>query len=251
MSIFESASWTGRKTAASDLLVQERPNLAAARAPEATPRAPESPLHEYAALCKSLDLQNPHIDADLRVERFKNFLRQKDWGIFSLHAVADYMDKKAAAESAAKAGWHWRPLRAKDDIENVHFGQPAMRWGRAENEMRAASDHYHGPHSERAMRWSNNGSGGSHETIQKIPSSGLPYDKLVPIHALRKVAEIERDFREPVSFFVCDYAPAPHIEHPDPFLMVVVNNERLSQGVGRFIVDFWDEPGFGIEQMLK
>ncbi len=78
----------------------------------------------------------------------------------------------------------------------------------------------------------------------------MPYDKLVPIHALRKVAEIERDFREPVSFFVCDYAPAPHIEHPDPFLMVVVNNERLSKGVGRFVIDFWDEPGFGLEQML-
>ena len=84
-----------------------------------------------------------------------------------------------------------------------------------------------------------------------VPSSGSPYDKLIPIHALRKVAETEKEYADPVAFFVCDYAPAPHIEHPDPFLMAVVNNARLAQGVGRFIIDFWDEPGFGIEQMMK
>jgi hypothetical protein len=61
---------------------------------------------------------------------------------------------------------------------------------------------------------------------------------------------IEAEFKEPVSFFICDYAPAPHIEHPDPFLMAVINNAQLSKGVGRFVIDFWDEPGFGLEQQI-
>ena len=33
--------------------------------------------------------------------------------------------------------------------------------------------------------------------------------------------------------------------------MAVVNNARLARGVGRFVIDFWDEPGFGLEQQLK
>jgi hypothetical protein len=160
------------------------------------------------------------------------------------------MDKKSADESAAKAGWHWRPLRAKDDIKNVRFGTAARRWGNKESEMQAASDYYCGPHMERVMLWSNNGQQHAEQT-KEVKSSGLPYDKLVPIHALRKVAETEKDFSDPVAFFVCDYAPAPHIEHPDPFLMAVVNNARLNNGIGRFVIDFWDEHGFGLEQMMK
>jgi hypothetical protein len=33
--------------------------------------------------------------------------------------------------------------------------------------------------------------------------------------------------------------------------MIVVNNAHLANGTGRFVIDFWDEPGFGIEQQLK
>jgi len=39
--------------------------------------------------------------------------------------------------------------------------------------------------------------------------------------------------------------------YPDPFLMAVVPNPNLARGIGRFVIDFWDEPGFGIEHMLK
>ncbi len=241
------------KIEALDLVTRERPPLPSDRTGlQETPRAAPDLLAEYAELTKSLGVTNPHIDADLKVERFKAFLRQKDWPIFSLPTVKAYMDKKSAEESAAKAGWHWRPLRAKDDIEDAHFGTAAKKWDADEDvddSIRPASDFYRGPHLERRFQWSGS-SDRNGEKIEKVGASSLPYDKLVPIHALRKVAIIEREFAEPVSFFVCDYAPAPHIEHPDPFLMAVVNNDRLSKGVGRFVIDFWDEPGFGIEQQL-
>lgn len=238
------------KIEALDLVERDRPALASDKiALVPTPRAQPNLLEEYAQLSKSLGLSNPHIDADLKVEKFKAFLRAKDWAIFPLPTVTAYMNQKAAAESAAKAGWHWRPLRPKDDIENVKFGQPARRWGHQETEMQAASDYYCGPHMELRQQWSN-GRQQHVEENRKVASSGTPYDKLVPIHALRKVAATEKEFSDPVSFFVCDYAPAPHIEHPDPFLMAVVNNARLNEGVGRFVIDFWDEPGFGLEQQL-
>lgn len=239
------------KIEALDLVVRERPNIPSDQnGLRATPRDQPTLLEEYAQLSRSLGLNNPHIDADLMVEKFKAFLRAKDWAIFSLQTVIEYMNKKAADESAAKAGWHWRPLRAKDNIENARFGISAHRWGHETTELRPATDFYMGPHTERQLQWSNNRQ--THvEGNSLVPSSGAPYDKLVPIHALRKVAAIEGEFTDPVSFFVCDYAPAPHIEHPDPFLMAVVNNERLSNGVGRFVIDFWDEPGFGIEHQLK
>lgn len=252
--MFNSALWTGRgnspKIEALDLITRERPDISPDRsALKAAPRSQPDLLEEYAQLSNALGIENPHINADLKVEKFKAFLRMKDWPVFSLQTVASYMDKKSADESAAKAGWHWRPLRSKDDIRSARFGTPARRWDRAETEMQAASDYYFGPHAERGQDWSNRHQ--QHEDkLREVPSSGLMYDKLVPIHALRKVAETERDFPDPVSFFVCDYAPAPHIEHPDPFLMAVVNNARLGHGVGRFVIDFWDEPGFGLEAQL-
>lgn len=238
------------KVEALDLVTRERPAIPSDRSPlKATVRAQSGLLQEYAELSRTLGIANPYIDADLKVEKFKTFLRMKDWPIFSLPTVVAYMDKKSDTESAAKFGWHWRPLRLKDDIKNAQFGTPARQWGPEEIHTQPASDHYHGPHTERRMRWSNSGQQ-HNEATEEIESSGLPYDKLVPIHALRKVAEVEREFSGPVSFFVCDYAPAPHIEHPDPFLMAVIDNARLNQGVGRFVIDFWDEPGFGLEQQL-
>jgi hypothetical protein len=38
---------------------------------------------------------------------------------------------------------------------------------------------------------------------------------------------------------------------PDPFLLAVVWGGNVHTGEGRFVIDFWDEPGFGLEQMLK
>lgn len=237
---------------ASDHITRPRPLLASDQGDLApVERENADLLAEYGKLSKALGIANPHIDADLRIERFKAFLRAKDWAVFALPTVIAYMDAKAKEEATAQSGWHWRPLRAKDHIPNVLFGDAARAFqhpGAPDGVHRiAASDHYHGEHEGRSGNTRSFGMGGEMTTTQTVPPSGHVYDKLVPIHALRKVAAIEAGFREPVAFFVCDYAPAPHIEHPDPFLMAVINNERLSQGVGRFVIDFWDEPGFGIE----
>lgn len=82
------------------------------------------------------------------------------------------------------------------------------------------------------------------------PSEQKVYDKLVPLHALKKVKLIEECFKDIVAFFVCDYAPAPHIQYPDPFLMAIIDNPNLASGEGRFVIDFWDEPGFGLDKQL-
>jgi hypothetical protein len=31
----------------------------------------------------------------------------------------------------------------------------------------------------------------------------------------------------------------------------VIPNASLDRGVGRFVIDFWDEPGFGVALMVK
>ena len=45
--------------------------------------------------------------------------------------------------------------------------------------------------------------------------------------------------------------PPPPRVNPDPFLMAVIPNRDVVHGVGAFVIDVWDEPGFGLEQRLK
>lgn len=80
------------------------------------------------------------------------------------------------------------------------------------------------------------------------------YRRAIPLHALRKIALIEKEFAGPIRpvFLVTEYTTeAQVVIRPDPFLMAVIPNELVAQGQGRFIIDVWDEPGFGIERMLK
>ncbi len=79
------------------------------------------------------------------------------------------------------------------------------------------------------------------------------YVRTIPLHALKKMARIEKEFGiGKVGFLVTDYVTEPHVViQPDPFLMAVVPNVGVAKGVGRFIIDVWDEPGFGISQMMK
>ncbi len=49
-----------------------------------------------------------------------------------------------------------------------------------------------------------------------------------------------------------EYTTQPHVVvNPDPFLMAVIPNSAVAHGKGRFIIDVWDEPGFGISRMVK
>lgn len=202
-------------------------------------------LAEYAELASVVGIMPP----DLAIESFKDFLRTHDLPIYSLAEVIAYMDQIAASESKEKAGWHWRPLRAKDDMHSVTFGKNA-EWQRdqyARNTVvfRPASDYYFGPYTQ---KWHGQ-DGLPHETER--PSHVTPYDRTIPLHALRRIALIEREHIGPVSFLISDYALAPAIPHPDPFLMAVVPNVNIANGTGRFVIDFWDEPGFGIDKMIK
>jgi hypothetical protein len=183
-----------------------------------------SDLAEYATVAEELGFA----PTDLLIEQFKTFLADQDIPVFALSEVVPYMDKKAACESKDQAGWEWRPLRTVDE-RDMTFGEKSKRVHYIDlkvDEIKTASDRYK-------------------KGEQKV------YDKVVPLHALKKVQMIMRVFGDKIAFFVADYAPSPKIEYADPFLMAVVPNAEVASGKGRFVIDFWDEPNFGIEKMLK
>jgi hypothetical protein len=278
MSIFDSRTWTGRQARqrgphwnevmapsafsipAGEVTTLERP---VAKAPKSAPipqaeqdAMTEAAMAEYAELAEYVGIMPP----DLGIETFKAFLRSSGMTVFSLSDVITYMDEKAKKESKDQAGWEWRPLREKDHRRDLAFGVVAEWQGssaRGERDViKPASDYYRGPRVE-TIDTGSWGIAGSQQQIRpsvqhiERPASSRPYDRTIPIHAVRKIAQIEKTYAGDVAFFVCDYALAPAIQYPDPFLMAVVPNLKANIGVGRFIIDFWDEPGFGIEHMLK
>ncbi len=186
-------------------------------------------LEEYAEVAAAVGIA----PIELQVEAFKDVLHRLDFPVYALKEVVAYMDAKAERESEEKAGWCWKPLRRKDHLPEHAFGIDARRkgdgWGPVIDPGR---DLYNGP-----RQFHNNG-------CNKI------YDLLVPLHALKRIAAIEKVYKERVAFMVSDYVLAKDVPHPDPFLMAVIPNARLNDGMGRFVIDFWDEPGFGIKEML-
>lgn len=217
-----------------------------------TPEPAESKRAEYLAEYAELSIAIGIMPPDLGIESFKALLVKLDIPIFSLHEVIRYMDAKAEKESKHRSGWEWRPLREKDHLENLKFGTAAQRrqdqYGRqsADSVIVPATDYYAGI-TETAYQHK----GMQVPATHRSPGSSKPYDRTIPLHAVRRCAAIEKDYKGPVSFFVSDYALAPQIVNPDPFLMAVIPNLNVGNGTGRFVIDFWDEPGFGIEQMLK
>lgn len=199
----------------------------------------EAALDEYRKLSKEIGVVPP----DLAIETFKALLVKLDYPIFSLSEVIHYMDAKALKESDQKAGWRWAPLRVKDNIQGASWGREGKAQYQGSNLpplVTPASDYYGGLMEVK------------HSNEVYLQGGSKPYHRTVPIHALRRVAAIERDYKGgPVAFFVSEYAPMPEIRNPDPFLMAVIPNPHVAKGDGRFVIDFWEEPGFGIEQMLK
>jgi hypothetical protein len=229
-----------------------RPAMKSATLEKQHVAAMQEDLKEYAAAAAAIGFAPPN----LQIEAFKQFLVKHDLPVFSLAEVVAYMDRKAAAEAKDKAGWHWCPLRGKDDRFGLSFGLGGsdIRHWEGEANVRPASDFYRGPiHVAAGIVRSS--SGYTHEVAaHDTAASAKPYQWTVPLHALKKVALIESEFKDDdIAFFVCDYAPAPAptIVYPDPFLMAVIPNPLANKGVGRFILDFWDEPNFGISQMVK
>jgi hypothetical protein len=189
-------------------------------------------VKRYHDLARSVGFYIPEITIALLVR----FLNEHDIPVFSLPEVIAYMDAKADKEGQVdwqknKLGWGWRPLRDKDYIEATFGKLPAYIPHDRGHVWQPASDYYTPVISGRSER----------------PKA---YDKVVPIHALQKVALIEQEFGDLVKFFVSDYA-TPAWVNPDPFLMAVVLNPKLSNQGGRMVIDMWLEPGFGLEQMLR
>jgi hypothetical protein len=258
MTIF-SKNWTGRreenfaqptpKAMSGGTEVLERPAIKSA--PALTPRPTDARetawLDEYVKLAAEVGIRPPEI----KIEEFKQFLNEHDIPVFALSEVVRYMDDKAEKESAEKAGWQWRPLRSQDHRFTMHFGR-AARWvefdGSITNQIIPSSDYYVGlaPSDAPAFSRMLATSFGDHGASGPISV----YDRTIPLHALRKVALINKHWKGDVALFVSDYAPAPEIRAPDPFLMAVIPNPNAHKGEGRFVIDFWDEPGFGIDKML-
>lgn len=227
---------------AAAVAVMERP---AAKVPSYVDaeRTVKADLREYTAIAKEVGVSCPQVI----VEDFLGVLEKLNYPIYSRAEVVAYMDEKAKTDGLGY-GWEWRPVRSKDRLPGAHFGRgasdgsdPMARFlamtGERQESVTPASDYYYAPHdSSRGMLMF----GGS----LREPSQ---YDKVIPLHALKRIAGIERESKKPVHFLVSDYATAPHVK-PDPFLMAVLPD--VPSDMGRFIIDFWDEPGFGIDKML-
>jgi len=126
--------------------------------------------------------------------------------VYDYAEVDAYLKKKRQIDKQER--WVWRPLRSQD--------RPSDDWAA------------HGS-------WYGDGA--------LIRSACPPYSRLVPQHALEKVANIKKTFGDQVQFFVSDY-PVPA---PDPFIGVRVKGSVDPVEQAMLIFDVWDEPGFGVE----
>ncbi|SRR5258706_1373104 len=178
----------------------------------------ESALEEYEKIVINAGYQS----YDLTVQKLKTFLEKNDIPTFNLQEVIKYMDHKAATEG--KKRWGWKTLLPD---QHTSLGKRQSDW--------TDNNCYFGNSNSNYYRY-NNGS----------------YRKAVPRHALEKVITIRKVFGDEVMFLVSDYDLKPDfIERgPDPFLMAIVPNPEIKRGVGQFVIDFWAEPGFGLEQQL-
>lgn len=185
--------------------------------PDAAPR-----LRAYEKVAESIGFAPAELVRDQLLEFFEyEGIKRYDYA-----EVSRWMEKKR--EEAGIENWCWRPLRAKDVIDDYQWGQPHDR-------------HYVGG---KLSLWRGEYVGGKWVT----QNDGFywknwcpPYDRAVPQHALELVARIEARFGDQVKFFVSDYASA----NPDPFIMVRPA-KRNTGGFENFnlVFDVWDEPGF-------
>ena len=139
------------------------------------------------------------------------FFEEAGIKLYDYDQVSAWLTKKKVEAKATH--WCWRALRNKDIITNYYWG-------------------YDREHN----RW-NDGFYSSKNDACCL------YDRLVPLHALKKVAKIEARLGDHVRFFVSDYATP----NPDPFIMVrPTKSDPGTVCEYQFIFDAWDEPGFGV-----
>lgn len=286
MAIFNSTNWTGKTTEATvGTMDRPAPAMAPAPARKIQPRVDtntmtEDAIADYRATAKAIGIS----DQDILVEEFRLFLAKHDIPVFNHQEVVAYMDEIAAKDNPTGLGWHWCPVRDKDAEVPMWFGRPSTEdrySSRGERKDIPSSDYYE---SHKFNEWSNRRGGwifthaasdnkltnvqsmqAMHDSARAeiLANNAAPtdwrtlrspaYTRTLPLHALKKIALIENGFTAgKVVFLVTDYTVAPHIIiNPDPFLMAVIPNSAVSHGKGRFIIDVWDEPGFGITRMVR
>lgn len=241
-------------------MVADRPRMASAPH-KLTPNVDrevmaEADLAEYRQVAKAVGLAPD----DLVVEEFRLFLAKRDIPTFALSEVVSYMDEITAKDNPAKLGWHWCPVRPKDAKVAMTFGRASSQDNRGV--LRAASVLTTSIEQSYMNMLANSQLGGGRATSSAVITPGsdfyasgqvTPYARTIPLHALKKIALIEREFgADKAVFLVTDYTVTPHVViNPDPFLMAVIPNGAVAQGKGRFVIDVWDEPGFGIARMVK
>lgn len=230
----------------------------------------ERALTEYREVADAVGLA----PADLLIEEFRVFLAKHDIPTFSIAEVVRYMDELTARDNPSKLGWQWHPVRARDGEVDLLFGTPSVSVSQFDQGLQGIAQEFSGLVSQQAFNTpgmqqrflAQQNSNSFVPTQWPLPYPGVQpasdyyhnrtaklYARTLPLHALKKVALVEREFGAgKVSFLVTDYVTQPHIViNPDPFLMAVVPNAAIGQGKGRFIIDVWDEPGFGIGQMVR
>ena len=207
-------------------------------------------IADYRQVAKTVGVGDQALD----IEEFRIFLDKHDLPTFSRSEVVTYMDRVAARDNPTGLGWHWCPVREKDAKIGVTFGTPSEQVERIERMGNSV-----------VSRTVTSRSPASDYYAEKI----RPYARIIPLHALKKIALIEARFHpDKVRFLVSDYTLVPHVitktevitpvpqpplprVNPDPFLMAVIPNADVGYGAGTFIIDVWDEPGFRLEQRLK
>lgn len=214
--------------------------------------SPEA-IADYRATCEEIGMA----PADILVEEFRHFLAAKDIPVFKLSEVVAYMDDLVSKDNPTGFGWHWAPVRPKDAEVRLTFGRPSRdgrnRQGyfidgqKADGIVAPSSDFYES-HQFAQMRQYHQGG----HAVDWRQTQSPAYTRTMPLHALKKIATVEREYKDKVIFLVTEYTNIAHMTAviPDPFLMAVIPNSAVAHGKGRFIIDVWDEPGFGIKQML-
>lgn len=209
------------------------------RSQRAQPDVPEkvvpSPEHvtldadafaHYRAVAESIGVASP----GMLIEAFRGFLASHHMVVYDLPKVAKYMDAVAARDNITGWGWGWAPVRAKDIISGVAFGQGGFYGGLVTTDGKGG--------------WVPARSSAASDFFNARVAT--VYSHTIPLHALEKIALIEKEFGAgKVAFMVSDYATSGMIR-PDPFLMAVVLSNTI-RDEARFVIDAWDEPGFGLE----
>lgn len=153
--------------------------------------------------------------AELTRAQLIKFFEQEGIKLYDSSQVRAWLTKKKV--EAKVEHWCWRALREKDIITGYNWGHSRDKdgiWGRWEDGFYSSSD----------KSW-----------------QCRPYERLVPLHALEKVAKIEAKFGDRVKFFVSDFASP----HADPFIMVRPAMCDSGDHDYQLVFDVWDEPGFG------